>query len=84
MHLCIVSSGPLILCVTNVIGVSRSIWMGLEWIRYVLLKMWEMEGAGKEKVFIRGYNVAEIFKQRYNAIPKSLRKKFKYYRPFLR
>lgn len=57
---------------------SRSIWQGVEWIKYVLNRIW----FDREIKCLYGQHVH--FKTAYSKLQKRTKTKFKYYRKFLR
>ncbi|CAM9862573.1 unnamed protein product, partial [Chrysoparadoxa australica] len=40
-------------------GVARAVWWGLEWVRYVLNRVWQLEHQGKG--YKKGMNVAYYY-----------------------
>uniref|UniRef100_A0A7S2XVS5 Uncharacterized protein n=1 Tax=Fibrocapsa japonica TaxID=94617 RepID=A0A7S2XVS5_9STRA len=63
-------------------GIPRALWWGLEWVRYCLGRSWRTQDGCRDKVYIRGYNVEPLWSKEYNSLPKTLRKKLRYYRPY--
>ena len=71
-------------------GHPRAIWWGVEWVRYALREIWNLESEGgaqggserksKRTWWLRGYNVNSLYREKLRALPKSLRKRLKYYR----
>ena len=64
-------------------GIPRSYWWGVEWIKFVLNEIWDLETRG-EIPMVRGCNVQKAFQEELKAMPKDLRRKIKYFRPYLR
>lgn len=64
-------------------GIPRAFWMGIEWIRYVLASCWNLEEASLDKRYVRGYNSKDLFDEKMKEIPKVLRRKLTYFRPFV-
>jgi hypothetical protein len=62
------------------IGCPRAIWWGLEWVKYVLRRVWGMEN---EDPIVRGYNVKSEWDRAYCSLSKSYLKRLKYYRRWL-
>ena len=60
--------------------VSRALWQGLEWIKFVLNKVWFDR---EEKTFVRKNDVTKYFKEQYNLLDKKTLKRLKYFRKFL-
>lgn len=55
--------------------------MGLEWIKYILTRVWHLDHA--PKVIIRGCDMTALFDKLYRDLPKHIRKRIKYYRPYV-
>ena len=64
-------------------GIPRAYWMGTEWIRHALASIWHLPEAETGRRFVRGYNSANLFDEQILAIPKPLRRKLKYFRPYI-
>jgi hypothetical protein len=64
-------------------GIPRAFWMGIEWIRHVLASSWNLEEAMMDKRYVRGYNSKDLFDEKMKEIPKVLRRKLTYFRPFV-
>jgi hypothetical protein len=69
-------------------GIPRAYWMGVEYIRHTLASVWNLEeSGGKEatqvKRYVRGYNSGPHFDEQIAAMPKTLRRKLKYFRPYV-
>ena len=64
-------------------GIPRSYWLGVEWIRHALANIWNLSESCGEKRYVRGYNSANHFNEQVQLIPKTLRRRLKYYRSFL-
>jgi len=60
--------------------ISRAIFQGIEFIKYVLYKNWFNE---KIVVFVRGNNCSEYFDKAYKNLSKNSKNKLKYYKKFL-
>lgn len=61
--------------------VPRAVWWGLEWVRYVLRDIWHLEGEeASSEVWLRGCRVTDLFRKKAHRLPKSLRKRLRYYR----
>eukprot|EP00931_Biecheleriopsis_adriatica_P056115 TRINITY_DN33257_c0_g1_i1.p1 TRINITY_DN33257_c0_g1~~TRINITY_DN33257_c0_g1_i1.p1 ORF type:complete len:330 (-),score=54.82 TRINITY_DN33257_c0_g1_i1:13-1002(-) len=60
--------------------VPRAIWMGLEWIRYVLSRSWRLP---EKTPMVKGRNVLAQFEQLWREVPMAMRTRFKYYRKVL-
>mmetsp|Transcript_5119 Transcript_5119/g.5253 ORF Transcript_5119/g.5253 Transcript_5119/m.5253 type:complete len:325 (-) Transcript_5119:61-1035(-) len=65
-------------------GIPRAFWWGTEWIRYVLDNLWHLEDEGKEVYMVRGYNSKKIFENQMKLLPKSLKRRIKYFRTYLK
>lgn len=64
-------------------GIPRAFWWGTEWLRHVLSHFWGLEDAHEPRM-VRGYNAKGEFDSRLRQIPKSLRRRFKYYKTYVR
>ena len=64
-------------------GIPRSYWWGLEWIRHCLSNVWHLPESEEPQRFVRGYNMKGLFDSAISAMPKTLKRKLKYYRPYL-
>ena len=64
-------------------GIPRAYWLGVEWIRHALASVWNLPESHAEKRYVRGYNSVDHFNEQVQLIPKTLRRRLKYYRPFL-
>ena len=64
-------------------GIPRSYWWGIEWISFVLNDIWDLETRGQIPM-VRGCNVQKAFADELKGLPKDLRRKIKYFRPYLR
>lgn len=64
-------------------GIPRAYWWGVEWIRHCLAHVWNLDEAHQAKRNVRGYNSKGTFDEQIDAMPKTLRRKLKYFRPFL-
>lgn len=62
--------------------VPRALWWGLPWVQYVLNDVWNLEPASATTK-LRGYNVNDLFRKQLFNLPKSTRKRLKYYRTFV-
>ena len=65
-------------------GIPRAYWWGIEWIRHALADIWNLEEANQPQRFVRGYNTKPQFDAALCAMPKTLRRRLKYFRPFLK
>jgi hypothetical protein len=57
---------------------SRACWQGLSWIKYCLYRTWFYKEIELEQ------GMTPYFRTQYNALPRFIRRKLKYYRKFLR
>ena len=64
-------------------GIPRSYWWGIEWIKFVLNDIWDLE-TRDDIPMVRGCNVQKAFADEIKGLPKDLRRKIKYLRPYLR
>ena len=64
-------------------GIPRAYWLGVEWIRHALADIWNLPESCVERRYVRGYNSVSHFNEQVQLIPKTLRRKLKYYRPYL-
>jgi len=80
-------------------GIPRAFWQGVEFIRHSLEHFWRLElddedsDSNKEDSFpsvftsktrlVRGYNSADIFDGAIRAVPKVLRRRLKFFRPYV-
>ncbi len=64
-------------------GIPRAYWLGVEWIRHALANVWNLPESCAEKRYVRGYNSVDHFNEQLQMIPKTLRRRLKYYRSFL-
>lgn len=60
--------------------VSRALYQGFEWIRYVLHRIWFNESID---VFVRNHNCRDYFGECFKSISKQSKKKIKYFKKFL-
>lgn len=63
-------------------GVSRALWLGLEWISYSLQRLWKLDARGPGPS-ARGYNMSAIFDQDFMQLGRGTLKKYHYYRKYL-
>ena len=61
-------------------GVPRALWYGLEWSRYALSEVWKLDSPVP---IVRGNNVQVQFAKNMRGIPKTLKKRLKYYRTYV-
>jgi hypothetical protein len=61
-------------------GTSRAIWQGLEWIKYILNRVWFNEIINTS---VRGNNCSIYFEECYQLLNRKTLKKLKYYKKFL-
>lgn len=59
---------------------SRAIYQGIEFIKYVLNKRWFDK---EERSIVKGNDVTQYFKQEYNKLSQSTKKKLDYIKKFL-
>ena len=59
---------------------SRAMYQGIEFIKYVLNRSWLDK---EEKAIVKGHNVTEYFRQEYNKLNESTKKKLDYMKKFL-
>lgn len=64
-------------------GIPRAYWMGVEWIRHALASIWNLPEANQDKRYVRGYNSIDHFNEQIMSIPKTLRRRIKYFRPYI-
>lgn len=64
-------------------GIPRAWWLGTEWIRHVLSDVWNLEDKDAQFRNVRGYNSKVIFDEQLELMPKALRRRLKYFRPYL-
>ena len=64
-------------------GIPRSYWWGIEWITFCLNHFWDLQGQD-DAPMVRGCNTRHAFEEQVKALPKDLRRRLKYFRPFLR
>lgn len=64
-------------------GIPRAYWMGTEWIRHALASIWHLPEARLGKRYVRGYNSVDHFNEQIMLIPKVLRRRIKYFRPYV-
>lgn len=60
---------------------SRAVWYGIPWIRYVLERVWF--GKTPENVFIKSCNNVKYFDKLYRSLSMPTKRKLKYYKKFL-
>lgn len=60
--------------------IPRALWQGIEWIKFVLYKIWFNKDYIPEGRAKAGY---KYFLEQYKKIPKFVKKKIKYYKDFL-
>lgn len=60
---------------------SRAIWYGLPWIKYVLERAWFNKKP--DKVMVKTYNCIKYFDSMYNKLSISTMRKINYYKKFL-
>lgn len=61
--------------------VSRALFQGIEWIRFVLNKRW----LDKTIIpFVRGHNVEKYFEDQYQKLDKKTKLKIDYFKKFLK
>ena len=66
-------------------GIPRSYWWGIEWITFALNHFWDLETAdGTNVPMVRGCNTRRAFEEQLYALPKDVRRRIKYFRPYLR
>lgn len=65
-------------------GIPRSYWWGVEWITYCLNHFWDLQEGIEDPPMVRGCNTRQAFEEQVKALPKDLRRRLKYFRPFLR
>ncbi len=69
-------------------GVPRALWMGLEFVKWALGRVWFGRAAWSEKtngsVWVRGANVQQAWEDIWRRMDPQLMKKLKYYRRYLR
>jgi hypothetical protein len=63
--------------------IPRAFWWGVEWVTHTLTHFWRLEGM-EEPRMVRGYNSKKIFDDQLHILPKDLKRRMKYFRPFLR
>lgn len=59
---------------------TRAIYQGLEFIKYVLARRWFKKA---HQPFVKGMNVTEYFRQEYKKLSKATKAKVDYFRKFL-
>ena len=64
-------------------GIPRAHWWGTEWLRHVVTYFWGLDGIDDPRM-IRGYNAKKEFDDRLKQIPKILRRRLKYFKPYVR
>lgn len=60
-------------------GVPRSIWQGLEWIRFVVSCSWGLKG----RASVRGVDVTDYFSTEYRRLTDRHRKRISYFKKLL-
>ena len=60
--------------------VPRAMWWGMEWSRYALSRLWKLE---TRPPVLKRHTVTPHFEEAFRSIPEKVRRKVKYYRPFL-
>lgn len=61
-------------------NMSRALYQGVEFIKYVLNKRWFNK---EEKTFVNGHNVTSYFRQEYCKLSQNTKKKLDYIKKFL-
>ena len=64
-------------------GIPRSYWWGIEWITFALNHFWDLENRD-DAPMVRGCNTRKAFEEQLYALPKDVRRRIKYFRPYLR
>jgi hypothetical protein len=64
-------------------GIPRAYWWGTEWIRFVLDHFWNLEGAEDPTRMVRGYNAKSTFEEKVKHLPKDIKRRIKYFRPYV-
>lgn len=59
-------------------------WWGIEWIRFVVDYLWFGYNNTKDgERFVRGYNAQAIFEEKVKKLPKDIKRRIKYFRPYV-
>ena len=64
-------------------GIPRAMWWGTELIRHTLETVWDLPMRSTDKRMVKGYNMAKEFNERLQTLPKSVKKRIKYFRPYV-
>ncbi len=64
-------------------GIPRALWWGTEFVRHALEYYWDLPGRHHPTRMVKGCNVKLDFDQRCQNLPKSTRKRLKYFRNFV-
>ena len=63
-------------------GIPRAMWWGTEFIRHAIEDAWGLSSSSSMRV-VKGYNVEADFNKRLQDMPKNVKKRLKYFRPFV-
>lgn len=61
-------------------GAPRALWMGLEFVRFALMRLWLDRPA---TAYLRGHSVGDAFERTLQGFSKSSKKRLRYFRRFL-
>lgn len=64
-------------------GIPRAMWWGTELIRHTLETIWDLPIKSTDRRMVKGYNVAQEFNERIQTLPKAVKKRIKYFRPYI-
>ena len=64
-------------------GIPRAMWWGTELIRHTLETIWDLPIKSTDRRMVKGYNMAHEFNERLQNLPKSVKKRIKYFRPYV-